>query len=264
MRRTWNVDRQGSQSLFQSGTAWLIGSIVAVFLLGWFFSGTVPNPVWSNLAYDETLTKTWTLFTYPYGSPMENLFWFFIGCFILAQFASSLERETGPWGIIAMFFTYTLIGGVVYYIGTLIAGSATPIKPWLDLPDAFIFVTWAARNRTATVMFMFVIPIRAHWLAVISVGFVLVEYGYAVPLVGIVTAASLGVAWLYGLEKIPWLKFGDVPNLAPKQQEKKENKEFDRFMGDVKRREQERAEKERLRRLFESSLSDDDQDKKDG
>jgi hypothetical protein len=49
-----------------------------------------------------------------------------------------------------------------------------------------------------------------------------------------------------------------VPDLTPQAEKKKEDKSFSRFMDDVKAREKERAEKERLRKLFESSLDDDE------
>jgi hypothetical protein len=260
MRKQWNVGTHGSNRGRPIGTLALVLSIIAVFFLAWSFTGSGENPVWSALSFDASMQRPWTLITYPYGVIRADLLWFFVGLFILYQFGSSLERETGPFGIVALFFVSTVVGGLFYLLGSLIAGGPAPAQPWLDLPDAFLFTCWAARNRSATVMFMFVIPIRATWLGLIGAGFIVVEYGWNAPIVGIVTAASLSLAWFYGLGRLPGLPFGNVPDLTSKVEKKKDDREFARFMDDVKAREKERAEKERLRKLFESSLDDDKKD----
>ena len=53
------------------------------------------------------------------------------------------------------------------------------------------------------------------------------------------------------------MAFGRVPSVAEAKAKKQDDREFQRFREDVRAREIERAEKERLRRLFESSLDDD-------
>jgi hypothetical protein len=258
MRSTWNVKRQNWSQGRPIGTLALVLSIIAVFVLAWGMSGMAQNPVLSALTFDVSMQKPWTLITYPYGAVRGDLLWFFVGLFILYQFGSNLERETGPLGIVVIFFLATILMGAFYLLGTLLAGARPTAVPWLDLPDAFVFTVWAARNRSATVMFMFVIPIRAAWLGLIGAGFVAIQYGWVVPIVGVVTASSLGIAWLYGLGRIPGLPFGDIPDLTSKAEKKKDDREFQRFREDVRAREIEREEKERLRRLFESSLDDDE------
>jgi hypothetical protein len=61
---------------------------------------------------------------------------------------------------------------------------------------------------------------------------------------------------MFAVNKLPGLSYSKpVFKAAPsKAQIAKEN----RFYDDVRRREQERAEKERLRKLFEGSIKDDD------
>ncbi len=262
MRKTWNAGRSGSGDA-PMATRILVIALVACFLGGWFFSAEDSNPFWKYLSYSPDLSMPWTLFTYPFVRGIDAVIWFALACWITYQFLSDLEKRLGLWGTVAFFFSVTFLGGLCYFLGTVVFGPSM-ILPSLNLPLEFIIFTWCLVNPSAQIMLMMLVPVPTRVLMWLCVAGVVIEYGWGNPYVGFVTALPLPLLWLYATNRIPIMRFGDVPNLAPKQQEKKENKEFDRFMGDVKRREQERAEKERLRKLFESSLSDDDKDKKDG
>ena len=76
-------------------------------------------------------------------------------------------------------------------------------------------------------------------------------------------AAPLALAYFYAANKLPFLQYGSTPSgirgenpAGTRRVYKKE------YYDEVKRREKDRAEKERLRKLFEQSAFDD-KDKKD-
>jgi hypothetical protein len=73
------------------------------------------------------------------------------------------------------------------------------------------------------------------------------------PLFGIAVATPLILAWFYGADKLP-IRYGLLRRLPTTGKTKQ--KEFDAFISNVRDREKEREEKERLRKLFEDSLDD--------
>lgn len=261
MRNTWNADRPAARRNL-SATAYIIAALAASFLLAWFFSGSNPNPVWENLAYTSDLSKPWTLLTYPFGVLLSGVFWFAISCWILYQFMSDIERRLGPWGVTIFFFAMTFLGGLGYFIGTVIASGPSMIQPRLDLPLEVVIFTWALLNWGATIKLFMIIPVPASVIAYLCLAAVVIEYGLGSPLVGVFAALPILVSWLYVTNRISFMRFGQVPDLASAKQAKKETKEFDTYMDKVRAREQDRKEKDKLRKMLESSLQDDDEDER--
>ena len=77
-------------------------------------------------------------------------------------------------------------------------------------------------------------------------------------LMGVLAGAPLLFMWLYGTNRIKFMRYGDVPSIASAKQVKKETKEFDDYMDKVREREHKRKEKDKLREMLESSLQDED------
>ena len=259
MRTTWNIDRTGGRRQWPA-TAYIVAALIASFLLAWFFSGSIPNPVLANLAYTSDLSKPWTLLTYPFAILTPGVFWFAISCWILYQFMSDIERRLGPYGITIFFFAMTFLGGLGYFIGSVIAAGPSSIVPRLDLPLEVVIFTWALLNWKATIKLFMFIPVPASVIAYLCIAAVVIQHGLSSPLVGVFTALPILVSWLYVTNRISFMRFGQVPDLAGIKQAKKETKEFDTYMDNVKKREQDRKEKEKLRKMLESSLQDDDED----
>lgn len=257
MRSTWNLGRPSAPRQW-SATTWIVASLVGFFLLGWFFSGSRPNPVWENLAYSENLSKPWTLLTYPFANPFQSVFWFAIGCWVLYQFMSDLERRLGVWGVTLFFFSMTVLGGIGYAVGSAVAGQPSMIPPSLYLPLEVVVFTWAMLNWTATVKLFFCIPVPCSVLAYLCLAAVVITHGWGTPLVGVFTALPVLVAWLYVTNRISFMPFGHVPSMADARVKKKDTAEFHTYIDKVRERETERKERERLRALFEDSLEDDD------
>lgn len=237
-------------------TTVIVGAIVFCFLGGWLLSSNPENPFWKYLPYNPE-SMPWTLLTYPFVRGIDSVIWFALTCFITYQFLGDLERRLGPYGAALLFFAYTFLGGLCYFLGTLVFGPSA-IAPTLNLTLELVVFTWCLVNPAAQIMLMFVIPVPTKVLMWLCVAGIVIEYGWSNPPVGFVTALPLLFAWPYATNRIPWLRFGDIPDLTSRKVEKQKDESFGRFMDDVKRREHERAEKERLRKLFESSLSDED------
>jgi hypothetical protein len=113
------------------------------------------------------------------------------------------------------------------------------------------------RNPEATVLFSFVIPIKAKWLAVITAALVLFGYGTPYPIVGVFACFHLGLAWAFASEKLKFLPFKAGPSSKALKRTDMMSREF---YDDAKRRQKEREEKDALRKLFERSLISDPDD----
>ncbi len=260
MRKTWNEGRP-SGAFKPTATFYLVGAIVACFLGGWVFSGQDNNPFFEYLAYSRDMSQPWTLLTYPFTAQIEHVIWFALVCWILYQFLSDLERRLEAVGVIAFFFVMTLLGGLGYTLGAAIFGQSM-FPPSLNLPTEVVVFTWCLLNPSAQIKLMFVLPVPTRVLMWLCVAGIVIENGWSNPPVGFFAALPIPLAWLYVTNRVPGLKFGAVASVGEVKAKRKNDQEFRDFMGKVKEREKDREEKERLRKLFESSLSDDD-DKKD-
>jgi hypothetical protein len=108
---------------------------------------------------------------------------------------------------------------------------------------------------------MLIIPIQARWLGWLTVGMVLFGYGIGNPLFGLLACVHLGLAYLYAANYVPFLPYGTTRFFRHKRYWKKSERD-ETYIRDVKKREIERQERERLRKLFEGSLTDDPEDKR--
>lgn len=138
----------------------------------------------------------------------------------------------------------------------LIAAAQRVVIGGAVLPIAALTMTWCALNAEAEVRLFGIIPLKGKWLALIEVALVLFGFGAGGVVAGVAFALALGPFWLIGQGKIP------LPGSVRRntRTETKQEREFDRFRDEIYRREKEREEKERLRKLFEASLHDDPKD----
>ncbi len=237
-----------------------VGIIVALsvaFVAAWLgLSATLT----ALLAFvpEATLAQPWTLLTYPLASAGDGggLIWFFLLCWWLFMNGQLLEPELGAGRYLLAFAAFTLIGA----LAMLLCGVAFGVRISLAgawLPVAALTVLWGIRARDQQVLFLFVLPIKAKWLAVLTALLVLFGYGTGAPIAGVFALLPLAAAWLYGDNRLPFLPYGRT---APKRRESnRKRQEFNRFVDDVRTREKQREERERLRKLFESSIQDDDE-----
>jgi membrane associated rhomboid family serine protease len=233
-------------------TAGLVAAIVVAFLASFFSNGMMLRP---QLAFipDGALSSPWTFFTYPFAYPPGAIFAIFFGALWLWSIGGSVERELDSRRYGIFFFVMTALGALFLWIGALGMGVSMPLETaWM--PTAAVTVAWGTRNPNTPLTFMFVLPITGRWLAWIAALFVF--FGTSAQLAPF-AALPLLFAYLFAAEKLPF-----APWSMRRRADKKAEARFYGLQDDAIRREKEREERERLRRLFESSLDDDGESKR--
>ncbi len=245
---------------FRPQTSPVTYGLTGVILLGALL--TWGNPVWMTETFamlGRPFPKVWTILTYPLADTVllhagtGPIFTVFLVMWLLGM-GRNLEPEHGSAKFLGLWFALTLIGAIPLAIAGYSAGGTL-------IPVAMLSVIWGIRFKDATVMLFGLVPIAGKWLAVMSV--LVVFFNYAVSgsqvLAGLLACLGCGVAYLYADNKIPKVRYGlkfaqvQTQHKPTKAQVEREKQYYD----DVHRREKEREERERLRKLFEDSLGDD-------
>jgi membrane associated rhomboid family serine protease len=223
------------------------------------------------LAFFTDFSQPWGLVTYPFAYPGDGsgLIWLVLEVLWLWGMGGSVERDLGTPKYVALFLAFTLLGALSLALGAAVVGASFPVIGPL-IPIGAITVVWGTRNPTLPVMLMMIIPILGRWLAWLTAAIVFfnVTAMYNAPLVGAFGCVALFVGWLFASNRIPGVAYSrgawgpdwgfrsrGKPTVTPSS--KKTDYMSQEYYDDVRRREQERAERERLKKLFEGSLDDD-------
>lgn len=249
---SFGTSGSGLARLRQPATTALVGAIVLSYVLAY---AQVLD--WSALAFfPERLWQTpWTALTYPFSIPPSAVFTVLFASLWLWGIGGDIERRDGPLRMGGLWLGFSALCALSVWVGHLIVGGAGAMaSPWNSI--AAFTVIWGTRNATAQVTLMFVLPISGKWLAWLSAGLVFFSMPQA-PQLAPFAAAPLILAYLYAANRLPsWGATG------PKKASTGRGKVYgEPYFEEVKRREKEREERERLKKLFESSL-DDDADKR--
>lgn len=247
--RAWKV---APRRRAPTATLVLVVVTCAFFLVTW-----VPQTgrAWADFAAFTGLSpKVWTLVTYTLVE--SRFFGILFGMMWLYWVGSVVESRLGRTGFVVLYLasaaSMALFGGVAATVTgkpIVVAGAYPPI-------DA-LTVVWGALHMDEEIRLYGVLPIKGKWMAAASAGFILFYYGLGNPLVGVAMCLPLLFLWFYARGSLKWMPFGVNPFTA-RRAKQAENRQFQAFMDDVRSREKEREERERLRKLFESSLDDPD------
>lgn len=198
--------------------------------------------------------RPWTALTYfmisePIGAVLNG--------FTLWTFGRTLERELGSSKYAIFCVVVALLAAIGVQMGAILLGKpgflagAWPVA-------ASVILAWSVRYPRTPVKLMFIADIEGRWLGFLAVALLL---GAARPFeLSLFTALALVFTWAFASGKIGFFPYG-----RPLEDVKK-SRTFgrgmqpprDNYFDEVKRREKEREEKERLRKLFESSASEED------
>lgn len=209
---------------------------------------------------DRWSSSPWQLVTYSFAfDPLSNALnlMFFSILMVWMFFAGSfVEREIGPGRFVLLWLVSSAAPALLIGIYASAAGIKFGIGgPFLAVDG--ITVAWCARNATSSVLLYGVLPVAGKWLAWISAGSIFFLYGAGNPIFGILATAPLILPWLYASNRIPNLAYGNQGGRTPQQNLKRHERMDSKYFDEVKKREQERAEREKLRKLFENSMNDD-------
>lgn len=232
-------------------TATLIAAFALAFLVAWFAQG--------NLAQYFALTSDWpnkaplAILVYPFastGNGRELLNWVFL-CFWMYMVGGIVERDLGAKRYVVFLLFMTVLVGLAVFLGMELTHRESAVfGPWA-LATA-VTVLWGSRYPTAIVRLMMIFPISGMWLAILSVALLAFPYG---PALSAFAAAPMVLPWLYATERIPFLPYKPQIVENPTRGQVKVD---DKYFTEVTKRELEREERARLKKLFDSEMSDDD------
>ena len=110
--------------------------------------------------------EVWRLITFILVPSASNPFWLLLGCYVTFWTGQMLERE---WGT-AKFSLFYLCGVLWSIVGGMVLGSASIYYIHLSF-----FLVIATMYSEMQVLFMFVLPIKMKWLALLDVALILLE-----------------------------------------------------------------------------------------
>ena len=242
---------QDPMKWFRRQTAPVTVVLCALVVLGAFLTWGSPNFFVSTFAYDGSpFPKIWTLFTYPFLESMSPIY-LLLQVMWLYWVGTMLERDHGTRKFIYLWLAVSLLGALGM---TIVRAPAMG----MFIPDAILVAIWATRYPNMTIRLFMCIPVAAKWLGMIVVASVFFRYasGPGQMLTGFAAISGCILGWFYARNMIPKLPYGlryGTMNSKPTRAEKARDQEY---YDDVYRREKEREERERLRKLFEGSLED--------
>lgn len=241
-------------------TVALVVAMIAGFLAIWM--NVVPT-LFDALVFDtaKVADRPWTILTYPYVAAAGGFVGLLFLCLWMWSIGGSVERELGNVTYLVVWLAFTVLCALGLWVGSAILGlPGVLVSGWS--PVAALSVIWGTRNAVAPVTLMFVLPVTGRWIAWLAAG--LLFFGTYPPQLAPFAAAPLFFAYLYAANKIAFLPYGQGPTLGMRSS-RGENAAGSRrvykqeYYDEVKRREQAREERERLRKLFEQSAKDDSQ-----
>lgn len=251
-----SVDRFRSWARAQGApaTIGLLASLIGVALAFWF---TQSRGILLFALSQDSLSRPWSFLTYAWADmPFLGLNLLFYFCFISWTFyiGGQLERELGTARYLGLWIGSVLLCGLTMWGATLVlARDFVLLGPYLPI-DA-VSLLWCARNQNAQIRLYGIIPLTGRMLAIGLAIITLLGYGLMNPLMGGAALIPLVIGWLMGTGKVP------IPGsrrTAKREAVTRGQVPYDdSYFTDVKRREREREERERLRKLFEGSLEDD-------
>ena len=168
-----------------------------VTMLVWVLGGEAGFRLLDHLVFNwqTIMVQPWSAVTYPLVSlcgPLCTLFaviwvWFVGG---------SLERSWGSKGFALFFAWVSVLTAAGSALGSMLAGKATPLAN-LWVPLAPLTVAWGTINPEAQVLFYFIIPLKAKYLALITAAFLYIYEGALRihPLYGLFVLLGCAVAY---------------------------------------------------------------------
>ena len=241
-------------------TLLVLGSLIvsALILFSTRHTGRDSLSLWSGSA-----VMPWKFLTYPWAfKPLGNGGTLLMDVFLLIwyyQVGTGIEREMRTARYIGFWFVVTALGGVVIWAAATTGNSRFILEGPL-LPISATTVAWCVRNRFAVVNLYGVIPLNAIFIGWAFAVITLLSFAAGGPALGIAACIPLAVTYFFAADRISMVPFAPDSvggtarrKIDPKRKEAttRGQVQYDQsYFDDVKRREQERAEKERLRKLL--------------
>ncbi len=230
--------------------AWLSSVVLATTVL--FFTPNLNR----SLILVPGKSPIWTFATYWLGGQSIvgfGVIWFIFMIMWMLRMGGSVERDLGTQKYGAFAAASILISALLWLGGAFAFNSTVPLESML-LPLGCTTVAWCSRHPAAPMCF-WGMTVAAKWIGWLMVIIVFTSSGFLAPQMGLVACIPLAASFAFATNRIPGCPYATnvhqaKPSKAAKQKERV-------FLENVKDREKERAERERLRKLFEGSMKDD-------
>lgn len=237
-------------------TTTIVAAVVIGFLLCWF-DRSFKTFEMIRFQADLLGQRPWTALTYPYcdTGPVSLLF----ACYWLWTMGGALERDIGTRPLALFWVVESILCPLSLWVGSKVSGvDGLLIGPWVPL--AALTMLWGLRNANAQLLLFFVIPVKGRaiaWLALLLVlfGAHSPQMGYA-PVLALFAALPLILAWALGTRRTNVLGITEAGTRG-KDYVRGAGFYSREYFDDVKRREKDREEKERLKRLLEGPSGDE-------
>ncbi len=235
----------------------LIGLLIVFFLIGW---GATSHDFLNSLAFQPAnfVSAPWTILTYWLVQPIGGfLLWILFEWYWLWLMGAPLEEKLGSRGLLIIFLAGAVLTAIGFSLGALIHDRTGAMLVFPETAICCLSALWAAHFGQGQVCF-WGFRIKAFWIAVFYCGVSVIHIGYGAPLLGVMAVAPALLFWLYGTRGRE--AFGIKKKVVKDSRGRQygSQKEFDEFIDTVREKEKKREEQERLRKLFEGSLEDDD------
>lgn len=248
------------RSMQWTATLGLIVALALAYVLAW---GGLDSAILQLIAFVPSLAgaQPWSFVTYPFFSwgLGSDALWQILLLVWLWWVGNDIERENGPKALLLAFFAFALLGSLAVYIGSFVTPAGGIWGP--GLPVSALTVAWCARNPSQQIRIWGILPVTGLILAAVTA--VVTVFGIGArpntPVIGLFALAPLAAAWFWGSSRFRFAPYGRSAVKLSGAEARRKKAEVEKYLDDVRKREKDREERERLRKLFESSLEDDDQ-----
>lgn len=240
-------------------TLGLIVAMVVCFLVSWATQDSA-GFFWLAFSTQKFVNQPWTVLTYPFAMISAGAISILFSSLWLWSFGRYVENDMRSGPFLVTFFAFTLLGaGAAALAG--VASSGASLYGCI-LPSSAITMIWGARNPTQVICFWGVsIPAKPFCLLTAVIAVLIIGSSNS-PVVGLACGVPIALAWAWASDMLPFrYRRGTTVQDGMKRsakEAKREREKFSEYIDDVRTREQKRNEQERLRRMFEDSISDDD------
>lgn len=193
------------------------------------------------------------LLTYPFAGSIatdSQLVGFVLLAMWLFSIGKLVERDFGTERFAAIWVIATLSMAMCHWIGSAIAGGTLPIMgPFL--PTMALTGVWAGRNPEAKMMFYGILPLGSKAILGIGAALIILNTGIPAIPVGVMDCVPMLVGFYYGVRSAGGnMGVGVFRSRQKRATTRGQVLYDDSYFDDVRRREREREEQERLRKLL--------------
>lgn len=152
---------------------------------------------WLAFDADTAFAAPWTLFTYPLIASCCGIVSLLFGYYWLWIAGGSLERAWGSRVFAWYFFLMSAVTALGLCVGSFMTGAPVSVAG-LWLPIAGVTIAFAMLNPEEQILFMFILPLKLKYLALLDVVLVLISFGSGGRLLmGVFALAGCAVSYWY-------------------------------------------------------------------